>query len=584
MSSGPVAELPENWPAMTVEQTTALLTSPGTPFEMDTVDIDGVTFRNYKNAPPTLGALLAFGRATHGFKDILVFEDERVTFEAHARAVEHFAGALLTRFNIQKGDRVAISMRNYPQWSVAFWACMVIGAIATPLNSWWKGDELEYGLSDSGAKLAILDPQIYERVRDHWTNLPDLEAIVIARNEDEHADPRVSAMEDFIGSAKTWANLEPIGMPPSTVGPDDDATIMYSSGTTGKPKGVLATNRAIIANMFNSMANQARSFLRRGEQPPQPNPDDPQRATLVSIPFFHATGAFAILVPTQFNGQKVVSMYKWDAGEALPIIERERVTAIGGVPAIAWQVLEHPDREKYDLSSIEAVSYGGAPSAPELVATIKRTFKEATPANGWGMTETCATATLNLAEDYVNRPDSAGLPGPAVDLKIVSPSGETLGPNEVGELYTKGPSNAKAYWNKPEATASTFINGWVATGDLARIDEEGFVYIVDRAKDMLIRGGENVYCIEVENALYEHNAVMDAAVVGIPHKVLGEEVGAIVQLKPGKQVTEDDLRAFVAGKLAAFKVPVRIEMQDQPLPRNANGKILKNELRDRLAT
>ncbi|MEM9263806.1 MAG: AMP-binding protein, partial [Pseudomonadota bacterium] len=233
------------------------------------------------------------------------------------------------------------------------------------------------------------------------------------------------------------------------------------------------------------------------------------------------------------------------------------------------------------LSSIEAVAYGGAPSAPELVSTIKSNFKNAHPSNGWGMTETCATATQNFGEDYVNRPDSAGNPPPAVELKVVGGDGGTLPPGEVGELWCKGPSNCKSYWNKPEATESTFVDGWVVTGDLARIDEEGFVYLVDRAKDMLIRGGENVYCIEVESALYDHPAIMDASVVGIPHKVLGEEVGAVVQVKPGQSVTEDELRAHVRAQLAAFKVPVEIQFEAEPLPRNANGKILKNILRER---
>jgi long-chain acyl-CoA synthetase len=274
-------------------------------------------------------------------------------------------------------------------------------------------------------------------------------------------------------------------------------------------------------------------------------------------------------------------VYKWEPKAALQIIQDEKINVIGGVPAIAWQVLEHPDRDQYDLSSIQIVSYGGAPSAPELVSTIKKRFPAAMPGNGWGMTETCATATLNLGEDYVHRPDSAGAPGPAVELKVASPEGKTLAAGEIGEVWTRGPNNAVAYWNKPEPTATTFVDGWVVTGDLARIDEEGFLYIVDRAKDMLIRGGENVYCVEVESALYSHPAVMDATVIGIEHKVLGEEVGAIVQIKPGKSVTEDALRAHVAAHLAAFKVPVEIQMQAEPLPRNANGKIVKRDLKSR---
>lgn len=584
MASEPAAQLPENWPAMSIEQATQLLTAPDAPFELVTETIGGIEMPVYKNAPADLRTHFLNGSTAHADKDMIVYDDERVTFASHALAVKAFAKHLTTSYDLHQGDRVAISMRNYPQWSVAFWACLISGYIATPLNSWWTGEELEYGLSDSGAKIAIVDEQIFERIAEHRHNVPDLKKVIIARQSKEIFDPRTISMESIIGDANSWGTLQDFGMPAMDIRPDDDATIMYSSGTTGKPKGILATHRAILSNMMNSMANQARAYLRRGEMPPQPDPNEPQKATLLSIPFFHATGAFAVLVPVMHTGAKIVTMYKWDAGEALPIIERERITTFGGVPAIAWQVLEHPERDRYDLSSVEAVSYGGAPSAPELVSTIKRRFKEAIPANGWGMTETCATATLNLAEDYVNRPDSAGLPGPAMTLKIVGSDGETLSPNEVGELWCKGPSNAKLYWNRPDATAETFIDGWVVTGDLARLDEDGFLYLVDRAKDMLIRGGENIYCIEVENALYDHSAVMDAAVVGIPHKVLGEEVGAVVQLKPGATATQEDLQTFLAEHLAAFKIPVRIDFQDEPLPRNANGKILKGELRERFVS
>ena len=569
------------WPVMSIEQANAALGAPGSPLAIADGEVRGVKMKVYSAAPPTIPSILQLAKAQFGARDYLVYEDERVTFDALHRAVSHFAGALSQKFGVEKGDRVAVVMRNYPQWPVAFYAALSLGAIATPMNSWWTGDELEYGLMDSGAKVAVVDPQIYERIRPHLSKLKGLEAVIIARNTDAHADPRLSAMEDYIGESNSWASLEEIGLPPVQLTPDDDATIMYTSGTTGKPKGALATHRAIISNMFNSLTCQARMYLRRGEAPPEPDPNE-QKSVLLSVPFFHATGAFAVMIPFMLRGGKIVTMYRWDAGEALPIIQNESINAVGGVPAIAWQLLEHPDRDKYDLSSIEAVSYGGAPSAEELVTTIKKRFPDAAPGNGWGMTETCATATTNFGEDYVNRPMSAGAPPGAVELKICDPDGnEITEPGEVGELWCKGPMNCKLYWNRPEATAETFKDGWVVTGDLAKLDEEGFLYLVDRAKDMLIRGGENIYCIEVENALYDHPAVMDASVVGIKHKVLGEEPGAVVQLKPGKSVSEEELRAHVASQLAAFKVPVEIQFMDEPLPRNANGKILKTVLRER---
>jgi long-chain acyl-CoA synthetase len=265
----------------------------------------------------------------------------------------------------------------------------------------------------------------------------------------------------------------------------------------------------------------------------------------------------------------------------MQLIEREKVNATGGVPTIAWQLIEHPARPKYDLSSLQAVTYGGAPSAPELVRKIKEVFPASQPGNGWGMTETTATFTSHLGRDYENRPDSAGPAAPVGEMQVRDPAdGKTvLAPNAVGELWVKGPQVVKGYWNKPEATAETFVDGWLRTGDLARIDEEGFLFIIDRAKDMLIRGGENIYCVEVENVLYDHPAVMDAALVGVPHKTLGEEPAAVVHLKPGGTATEEELRAFVRERLAAFKVPVKVVFWPETLPRNANGKILKTELK-----
>jgi long-chain acyl-CoA synthetase len=571
------------FPVMSIAQCNAVMTAPGAKFEMEEKVINGIRLRTYKHAPLTLRDVVLNSKQWD-FREYLVFEDERITYAAHYKAVAHLARRLREDFGVQKGDRVAVVMRNYPQWAVGFWAALAIGAIATPLNSWWTGEELEYGLADSGAKVAIVDPEKLERIRDHLPKLTQLKTVIVARGGDDEADPRIVSLEKLIGSARAWASLPDIEMPAAEVGPDDDATIMYTSGTTGKPKGALATHRGIISNVFNGMACQARHFVRQGQSPPVRDPlNDPPRIPLLAIPFFHATGAFSNLVPVIMNADKIVTMYKWDPGEALEIIEREKVTMIGGVPAIAWQVLEHPDRDKYDLSSIQFVAYGGAPSAPELVATIKRRFPNGLASNGWGMTETCAASCVNFGKDYEVRPDSWGAPAPAMDFKIVGSNGETLGPNQVGELWVKGPNNCKAYWNKPEATAKTYIDGWVVTGDIGRMDEESFVFLLDRAKDMLIRGGENIYCIEVESALYDHPAIMDAAVVGIPHKVLGEEVGAVVQVKPDMEVTADELRRFTAQKIAAFKVPVDIQIQRDPLPRNANGKIMKSELRTRFA-
>ena len=573
------AALPAGWPAMSIAQAHAMLTVPGSPLEIEEVVVNGVTMKSWKNQPVSLRAVLEASRA-HGEKVFLVYEDERVTFEAFNRAVSVLAHDLAAN-GVTKGDRVAVIMRNVPEWVVAFYAASVLGAIVTPLNAWWTGAELEYGLTDSGSKVAIVDAERYQRLSEHMHACPDLKRVYVSREADEIAHPMVAKLEDVIGGADAWAALPDKALPACEIGPDDEATIFYTSGTTGKPKGALATHRGINSNLLTAAAAGARSFLRRGEAPPAPDPDAPQRAVLLSVPFFHATGCFAVMIPVMYAGSKIVLQRKWDVIRAFELIQREKIQSAGGVPTIAWQLIEHPARGDFDLSSLESVSYGGAPSAPELVRRIREAFPKSMPGQGWGMTETCATVTSNGAEDYINRPDSCG-PGAAVcELKIVDPAdGVTILPvGTLGELWAKGPMIVKGYWNKPEATAQTFSDGWVRTGDLARLDEEGFCFIVDRAKDMLIRGGENIYCVEVENVLYDHPAVMDAAIVGIPHKQLGEEPGAVVTLKPGASATEADLRAHVAEHLAAFKVPVKIKFWHETLPRNANGKILKNELK-----
>lgn len=571
------AALPPGFPAMPVAQAHALITAPGSMLELEEKEIRGVKLKTWKNAPPTLRQIFEVGRMW-GAREHLVLDNERVTFAAHHAAATTLAHQLIAD-GVKPGDRVAIIMRNLPEWPVAFWATVLIGAIATPLNAWWTGAELEYGLQDSGAVIAVCDAERWERLREHVDACPTLKKVYVSRSSEDIADPRAARLEGVIATSASWGSFNPAPLPEIPLHPDDDVTIFYTSGTTGKPKGAVITHRNIISNIFNAIAGQARAFLRRGEQPPAPDPSAPAKAFLLSIPFFHATGCFAILAPTMLQGWKVVMQRRWATEEALPLMEREKITHFGGVPTIAWQVIEHPRLKEYDLSSVESVSYGGAPAAPELVKRIKEVFPKVTPGQGWGMTETAATAVSNFAEDYLLRPASCGYPAPSGEAKIVGPDGAELPRGEVGELWYKGPIVVRGYWNKPEATAQTFADGWVKTGDLAKQDEEGFLFIVDRAKDMLIRGGENIYCVEVENALYDHPAVMDAAVVGIPHKILGEEPGAVVTLKPGVGATEDELRHHVAQKLAAFKVPVKILFMNEPLPRNANGKILKPDLK-----
>ena len=566
------------WPTISLAAVTAQLTAPGMRLEIEEITVRGIKMRSWKNQPPTLRQVFLTGRDFKA-REFAVYENDRVTFDAFARAVLALASELQAQ-GVEKGDRVAVIMRNLPEWPVAFFATSICGAIVTPLNAWWTGPELEYALSDSGAKIAIVDGERWERIANHLNQCPDLKRVYVARAPNAITQMQVTHLETVLGMPNEWHTLPEHPMPTVAIEPDDDATIFYTSGTTGKPKGALGTHRNICSNVGSAAFVSARTLLRRGDPVPVPKPDDPQRISLLVVPLFHVTGCCASLVPTIFSGNKHVYMRKWDTEKAMQLIESERVTAAGGVPTIAWQLIEHPARAQYDLSSLETVSYGGAPSAPELVRRIKEVFPQAKPGNGWGMTETSASFCGNLGEDYEHRPDSCGPPSPVSDLKIMSVDGTREMPlGEVGELWAKGPQVIKGYWQMPAATAQTFVDGWVKTGDLARVDAEGFCYIVDRVKDILIRGGENIYCIQVENALYDHPAVMDAALLGIPHRTLGEEPGAIVHLKSGMTATQEELRAFVATKLAAFQVPVRIVFWPEPLPRNPAGKILKKELK-----
>jgi len=572
--------IPPNWPVLSIADAHAALTAPGARFETETVAIRGIPTKVWKNAPPTNREVFLAGRM-YGSREFLIYEDDRCTFEGFARATLKLA-AQLQADGVKTGDRIAIIMRNLPEWVVAFYAAELVGAIVTPLNAWWTGPELEYGLVDSGTKIAFVDAERLERINEHLVNCPDLKKIYVSRYADDLPHTIVTRLEDVIGRVNDWGALPPGEMPKVELHPDDDATILYTSGTTGRPKGALGTHRNMTSNIAAAGFSAARNFLRKGEPiPVVANPlDAPQRSTLLSVPFFHATGCFAVLGPTVVTGGKIVLMRRFDAERAMALIEKEKINGAGGVPTIAWQILEHPSRHKYDLSSLDSMAYGGAPSAPELVKKIKQAWPNSAAGNGWGMTETSATCTTHSGEDYENRPTSCGPAVGACEIKIMDIEGKRdLPVGEVGELWARGPNIVKGYWNKPDATAQTFVDGWVRTGDLARMDEEGFCFIIDRAKDMLIRGGENIYCIEVENVLYDHPAVMDAALVPVPHHTLGEEPGAVVHLKPGMHTTEEELRQFVAGKLAAFKVPVKVVFWPETLPRNANGKILKTELK-----
>ncbi len=561
---------------MSIATAHGMLTAPGQMFEMETIDQRGHAVRAWKNGPKSLVDLWG-AAAPHAGKTFTVFEDERVTYDAFRRASYAFAKALLA-VGVSHGDRVALVMRNQTEWPVAFYGAALAGAVVTPLNAWWTANELAFAIEDSGASVLILDEERFARIGEDLPRFEAVRAVYVSRL-DGPAPRGVTTLERIIGTPADWASLPEAGPHPVSIDPEDRATLFYTSGTSGKPKGALATHRAVTTPVFAQILSQVRTMLRRGEAPPAPDPSAPQKCGLLSIPLFHVTGCFSSLNTTIAMGNKVVMMRKWDTERALALIEREKVTLVGGVPTIAWQLIEHPARARHDCSTIDSVAYGGAPAAPELVRRIREAFPNAVPATGWGMTETCATFTHHLGEDYEHRPESCGPAIPVADMKVVDADGTTLPAGGVGELLVRGPHVVEGYWNRPEENAATFVDGWLKTGDLARIDDEGFCTIVDRAKDVIIRGGENIYSAEVEGVLYEHPAIMDAALVPIPHPRLGEEAGAVVTLKPGRTASEDELKAHVAKHLAKFKIPARVITCDEPLPRNANGKIMKRDLR-----
>ena len=551
--------------AMTYDDAMAQVTAPGQIFEIAPVTVRGVEMQAFKHAPPSMRQLFDTARA-RGEATFLVYEDERWSFEHVMAHVDALAALLVERYEVAKGDRVAIGMRNYPEWVVAFAAITSIGAISVSLNAWWTADELDYALADSGATVLIADRERVERSRASCARLGLRVLGVRLGDADTSGTDRYEA-------------LLPLGapMPAIDIDPDDDATILYTSGTTGRPKGAVSTHRAVVQALVSFSCRATADAVRKGDTPP---PADPTAFILI-VPLFHVTGCVAVMMSCFVSGAKLVIMYKWEPERALQLIERERVTNFVGVPTQSWDLLECPAFGNYDTSSLVTIGGGGAPAPPELVKRVAGSFKTGRPNIGYGMTETNAYGPGNNGQDYLDHPTSTGRAVPTMQIETRDLDGKPLTTGEIGEIWFKSAVLIRGYWNKPEATADTIVDGWLRSGDIGRVDADGFVYVVDRAKDMVLRAGENVYCAEVEAAIYEHAAVYEAAVFGVPHERLGEEVAAAVFLKPGHVVTVDELRAHVGARLAGFKVPSRWIVLDEQLPRNASGKILKRDLRDR---
>jgi acyl-CoA synthetase (AMP-forming)/AMP-acid ligase II len=401
---------------------------------------------------------------------------------------------------------------------------------------------------------------------------------------------------DLPDGAERWEDVidpasAPSELPSVEIDPDDDACIFYTSGTTGFPKGAQLTHRGSVHNLLNIVFMTTVAGLagaKAGVVAPPPSTDangQPRQTVFMApTPLFHVTANNCLLQPCTLTGGAIVFTYRWDAERALELIERERVTNFSGVPTMSRELLMHPDWATRDTSSLKGMGGGGAPIQPDLVDKIDKSLKSGVPSTGYGLTETCGIVTANSSMLYTAKPASCGRVVPTLEAKLIDELGEDVAPSPdtLGELAVRGPIVIKGYLNRPEATADAIRDGWFRTGDIARIDEDGFVFIVDRAKDMVLRGGENVYCSEVEAAIYEHPDVAEAAVFGVPDERLGEDVAAAVVLRPGASLSATDLQAFLAERIARFKIPATIWFRDEQLPRNASGKFLKRELRDAL--
>jgi acyl-CoA synthetase (AMP-forming)/AMP-acid ligase II len=556
------------------------ITGPGSPFAVTTEVVRGVTLKSFAAAPPNMRSMWEIS-AVHGDKDYLVYEDERFTYnEVHAM-VRKLAQHLVAH-GVGSGTRVALAMRNYPEWVAGYWATISIGAAAVGMNAWWTAPEMEYALNDSAPLVLIADDERLERFQQ-LANVPPMHVIAV------RTDRAVQ------GDGVRWADVmsadDPGVLPDASIDPDDDATIFYTSGTTGFPKGAQLTHRGSVANIFNIAAMGAittaaeQKAVALGEVTAAPAPAVAYPPSFMApTPLFHVTACNCLLHPATLVGGKVVMTYKWDPGRALELIERERITNFSGVPSMSRELLMHPDWATRDTSSLVGMGGGGSAVQPDLVHKIAGALKTGQPSTGYGMTETCGIITANSARLYIAKPDSCGPLVPTLEGKLVDEDGNDLppGPNTVGILCVRGSIVIKGYLNRPEANAETIKDGWLNTGDIARIDDEGFVYIVDRAKDMVIRGGENVYCSEVETVIYNHDAIAEAAVFGIPEERLGEEVAAVLVLRPGATLTEEELRTFLSASLAKHKIPTKVWFRSEPIPRNATGKFLKRELRKEL--
>ena len=548
----------------------ATLTAPDQAFALNTVDIDGVSYRNFAAMPANLAQYFQI-MLQHADKDFAVYLQERYTFAQGYQHSAELAAALQQRFAVGKGDRVAILSRNNPQWMMAFIGTINMGAVAVPMNAWWTTEELDYGFEDSGAKVVFADRSRVERLAPIAAK-HGLQIIAIddCSGLEVESTPVEELLREFAGAA----------MPEVAMALDDPASIMYPSGYTGHPKGALSSHRGILSALYSWMLMGVATKMSADDDAGENAGDAYPPSALVTIPLFHCTGSHSAFMLSLAVGRKMVIMHKWDAQEALRLIEQERITWFNGVPTMSAELQAAAETTERDISSLAEIMAGGAARPPDQVEKITGTFKKSSAGIGYGLTETNALGAVNAGAFYLANPQSTGRVVPAVtDFRVEAEDGRELALGERGELCIKSPGNVLGYWNKPEATAEAFVNGWFPTGDVAYVDEDGFVYIVDRIKEIIIRGGENISCIEVEAAIYQHPDIHEVAVFGLPDERLGEIVGAVIVLREGAEMTTDDLRDYLAQHLASFKIPAHVWFRAEQLPRIASGKIFKRQIK-----
>ncbi len=545
-------------------------------FEVVTEDVGGRPTQVYATRMPSLRSVLEVGLLRGDEQTFLSYGERTYGFGEFGRVTNGVAQALRSRFGLAKGDRVAVLSQNNPEWCLTFWATVSQGAVLVGLNGWWTTEEIEYGLQDSGAKVLVADRKRFERIADSLDLAPHLEHVFLTdctpADLDRANDPRLHPFSDLTTSPSP-------DLIDAEIAEDDYAVIFYTSGTTGRPKGAISTHRSMIANLQNTMYNAVANSMSGNASLPD---GGGQNVALFTSPLFHVSGCHSTLVVGLLAGLKLVMPEgRFLPETALQLIQEHGVTLWATVPTMVWRVCEHPDRHAYDTSSVRSVAFGGSPSAEELQRMVHETFPSvSSTSNAYGLTETSSVATVISGADAIAKPDSVGPPVPTVSLKITGAHGEEVGPGETGEVCINGPILMAGYWNKPEATAEAIdADGWLHTGDVGHLDADGFLFITDRKKDMIIRGGENIYSVEIEQRLVAHPEIADAAIYGVPHPELGEEVKATVQLEPHSRLTASDIQQWVAGGLAAFKVPAFVDLTFDKLPRNASGKLLKNVLR-----